>query len=463
MKCQRNLFFVNIFLLFSFSVYSTDLKYEENTVFRVRASDYKNQRLQFSYPFSGTIVELNLAGEGFITLPVKKMLFTELILSENKAIPLFIKPGDEISLEIEKEKFFFTGKGADPNNYLVKASSFLTELRDSITTVINDSPEKIIAVCNAFELKFNTFHKNFSDSVSFSREVSYLLQNEIYVMELCEKQNYLSMFSMREVDSLNLEDRLGIADKKFYHDTVLMHSGSTDLRTLLFTNLDFEMKKVFDPEKMEKSLYPILSTTLIEEPQRYSTSIKEFLLFTNLTVMIQSLGLTPEIDNITQKLKKDYPASEYLPRLLSRYTEFEYLLPGKEAPDFSSVALDKKNYSLRDFRGKVVLIDVWATWCSPCIKSFPAVQSLQEAFKDKPLILLFIAHDRDEKKWRTFLGSYKNLNGIHFRIPDSPFYDAYKITGLPRYILIDKEGKIVNAFAASANEKLRSTIDSLLK
>jgi thiol-disulfide isomerase/thioredoxin len=463
MKCQRNLFLVNIFLFFSLSVYSTDLTYEENAIFRVRASDYKTQSFQLDYPFFGTKVELNLAGEGSITLPVKKMLFTELKLSENKTIPLFIKPGDEISLEIEKDNFFFTGKGADPNNYLVKAFSFLTELRDSIATVINVSPEKFIAVCNAFELKFNAFHKNFSDSVSFSKEVSDLLQNEIYVIELYQKQNYLSMFSMREIDSLSLEDRLGIANKGFYHDTVLMHSGSVNLRTLLFTNLDFEMKKIFNPEKMEKSWYPILSTTFIEEPKRYSTSIREFLLFTNITVMIQSLGLTPEIDNIVQKLKKDYPASEYLPRLLNRYTEFEYLLPGKEAPDFSSVALDKKNYSLRDFRGKVVLIDVWATWCRPCIESFPAVQNLQEVFKDKPLILLFIAHDRDEKKWKAFLESYKNLNGIHFRIPDSPFYDAYKITGLPRYILIDKEGKFVNAFAAYTNEKLRSTIDSLLK
>lgn len=114
MKCQRNFFFVNIFLLFSFRVYSADLTYEENTVFRVRTSDYKNQSFQFNYPFSGTKVELNLAGEGFITLPVKKMLFTELILSENKTIPLFIKPGDEISLEIQKDKFFLLERGPIP-------------------------------------------------------------------------------------------------------------------------------------------------------------------------------------------------------------------------------------------------------------------------------------------------------------------------------------------------------------
>lgn len=48
-------------------------------------------------------------------------------------------------------------------------------------------------------------------------------------------------------------------------------------------------------------------------------------------------------------------------------------------------------------------------------------------------------------------------------MPDSKFYDAYKITGLPRYILIDQEGKIVNGFAAYTSEKLRSSIDSLLK
>jgi thiol-disulfide isomerase/thioredoxin len=464
MNCQYNLFFVKMFLFFSISVYSTEFTYEEKAIVKINASEYKNQQFQFNYPFFGTKIELTHTGEGFIVLPINKMLFTELKLNETNTIPLFIKPGDEISLNIRKGDFTFTGKGADPNNYLLKAFSFLEQLRDSISIAINDSPEKFIAVCKSFELEFNSFHKKFSDSVSFSREVSHLLQNEIYALELNEKQNYLSMLSMKDIDSLNLENLLGISNKGFYHDSLLMQSGSMDYKAFLFANLDFEMKKIITPEKIEKGLYPILSTAFIEESQRYSSTIREFLLFTNITVLIQSLGLTPEIDSIAQKLRKGYPASEYLPRLLDHYKEFEYLLPGKKAPDFSGVSLDNKSYSLKDFRGNVILIDVWATWCASCIESFPTVQGLQEVFKDKPVTFFFIANDKDEKKWKTFLKDYKGgLKGIHFRISDSPFYDTYKISAIPRYILIDKEGKIVNAFAVHASEKLKSTIDNLLK
>lgn len=460
MTRRYDLFFVSIFLFFSLSVYASDSTSQEKAVLKFSAAGYKNQYFQFNYPFFGTKVELDVSGEGSVTLLVNKMLFTELKLNDTVTIPLFIKPGDEISLQINRSDFMYTGRGADPNNYLLKAFSFLKGLREAISTA--DSPEKFIAVCNSFELKFDTFHKKFSDSVSFSNHISYLLKNEICAIELNEKQNYLSMFSTKEIDSLNLQNKLGISSK-LYHDTLLMQSGSMDYKGFLFANLDFEMKKIITPERIEKGLYPILSTIFIEEPQRYSTSIREFLLFTNLTVMIQSLGLTPEIDSIAQELRKDYPASEYLPRLMDRYKEFEYLLPGKDAPDFSGTALDNKNYSLNDFKGKIILIDVWATWCKPCIESFPAVQSLQKAFKDKPVVFLFIASDRDEEKWKSFLTHHKDLKGIHFRMSESSFYNAYKITGLPRYILIDKNGKIVNGFAAYTNEKLKNTISSLLK
>lgn len=463
MKHQYCLLFVNIFLFFSISVYSIDSTYKKKAVLKIKASEYKSQHFRLNYPFYGTNIDLNAAGEGVITLPLTKMLFTELKINETNTLSLFIKPGDEIFLSITKNKFVFAGEGADPNNYLLRALSLLEQLRDSIRVAINESPETFIAVCSSFDLKFNFFHNKFSDSVSFSKEISTLLKNEIYALELNEKQNYLSMFSIEDIHSLDLEKRLGISNTELYHDTLLMNSGSMDYKAFLFANLDFEMKKIITPETIEKGLYPIVSTNFIKESQRYCSSVREFLLFTNINVMIQSLGLIPQIDSIAKELRSDYPASEYLSRLMDRYKEFGYLLPGQSAPNFNGLALDNRNYSLKDFIGNVVLIDVWATWCKPCIESFPAVQNLQEMFKDKPVVFLFIANDRDEKKWRQFLKQYKDLKGIHFRMSESPFYEAYKITGLPRYILIDQEGKIVDGFAVYTNEKLHSSINSLLK
>ena len=459
MKCH--FFHVYLFLFFSISGYSIDSTYTRNCILKINASQYKNQQARLNYPFFGTTIQIDDTGNGSVTLSVTKMLFTELKLNETNVIPLFLTPGDELSLKIENNNSFFTGKGCDANNYLRKAYALLKQLRDSIASS-DDSPEKFLSICNSFESRFHTFHRRFSDSVSFSKEVAHLLKNEIDALALNEKQVYLSRFSMNDIDSLKLESRLGIDDKNLYQDTLLMKTGSSSYKVFLFANLDFEMKKIITPEKIEKGLYPLLSTTFIQS-QRYSASIQEFLLFTNITVMIQSLGLTPEIDSIARKLSKEYPSSEYLSHLLKRYKEFEYLLPGKDAPDFTAVALDNKSYSLKDFNGKIVLIDVWATWCKPCIASFPSVQNLQEVFKDKPVIFLFISGDREEEKWKAFLSNYKDLKGIHFRMYKTPFYDAYKIAGLPRYILIDQKGKIVNGFATYTSEKLRNTIDGLLK
>lgn len=132
---------------------------------------------------------------------------------------------------------------------------------------------------------------------------------------------------------------------------------------------------------------------------------------------------------------------------------------GAMAPDFEMEDEYGKIVKLSDFRGKIVFIDVWATWCGGCVAGLPAFIALKEQYKDrKDVVFLTISDDGVEAKsrWLDFLKE-KKYSGVmpHLLINSEKdrFTEDYCITGIPRYILIDKEGKIVNAWHVAAKHE----------
>jgi thiol-disulfide isomerase/thioredoxin len=128
--------------------------------------------------------------------------------------------------------------------------------------------------------------------------------------------------------------------------------------------------------------------------------------------------------------------------------------------------------SLDSFKGKYVYIDVWATWCRPCIQQIPYLQALEKEYHNKNIEFVSISTDESrrsggsweaaEKKWRGFIKK-KNMTGVQlWSGQDYSFQQAYQINSIPRFILIDPEGKIVDANAARPSDPaLKSLFTSL--
>ena len=135
---------------------------------------------------------------------------------------------------------------------------------------------------------------------------------------------------------------------------------------------------------------------------------------------------------------------------------------GEMAPDFEMEDEFGKMVKLSDFRGEMVFIDVWATWCGGCVEGLPYFMALRDQYKDqKDLVLLTISDDGIEAKsrWLKFLKEKKYSGKVPHLIINKEkdnFTKDYCITGIPRYILIDKEGKIVNAWHVAAKHELFS-------
>ena len=143
------------------------------------------------------------------------------------------------------------------------------------------------------------------------------------------------------------------------------------------------------------------------------------------------------------------------------------LSPGMASPEFHDY-IDYKGgtKSLSDFKGKYVYIDVWATWCVPCIYEMPFMAEVEEAYKGRNIHFLGLSIDRDqdEDKWRKMVAN-KELGGTQLLADnqiDSDFIRSYYIQGIPRFILLDPEGNIVNNDAPRpSEERLRDLFDSL--
>lgn len=116
----------------------------------------------------------------------------------------------------------------------------------------------------------------------------------------------------------------------------------------------------------------------------------------------------------------------------------------RPAPNFSVKNLAGENVSLEKFRGQVVLLDFWATWCKPCVKSMPALQQLHERFSAKGLAVLGISTDANGAKHvPTFLAKHKISYPNFLDSGDEPAWERYKVKVLPMLFLIDRKGQIV--------------------
>lgn len=133
-----------------------------------------------------------------------------------------------------------------------------------------------------------------------------------------------------------------------------------------------------------------------------------------------------------------------------------------QAPDFTLQDLDGRSISLSGLRGRVVILDFWATWCLPCREAIPAVEHWHKTYGDRGLVVLGIS--LDEGNWDA-VRSLRDEYGITYSIlkGDYEIERKYMVRTIPMFVIIDREGNIQRRYiGGGAEEEIEKDIQSLL-
>jgi peroxiredoxin len=169
--------------------------------------------------------------------------------------------------------------------------------------------------------------------------------------------------------------------------------------------------------------------------------------------------------SLDSALLKNYPTSSYVTLFHNKTAALERVAIGAPAPEISLPDTNGTIVTLSSFRGKVVLIDFWASWCEPCRESLPNIVKLYNKYKDKNFTILSVSLDKEKNAW---------LDGIHkfhlkwTQISDLKYWDTkvatlynFKDEGIPFTVLVSADGKIVGK--RLPEEELDSEIGNLVK
>lgn len=164
--------------------------------------------------------------------------------------------------------------------------------------------------------------------------------------------------------------------------------------------------------------------------------------------------LNPEIDGAYQNELKDKLIAEdknhfFAKMFIQTVNQKNIGTPGSEAPDFELQTLSGKTVKLSSLKGKTVIIDFWATWCGPCIMSFPGMKRAIEKYKDNPDVVFAFVNTFErvaEDQWKDHVSKFIKNRGFEYL---NPLLDignqtamGYGVEGIPAKFCVDKEGKV---------------------
>lgn len=230
-------------------------------------------------------------------------------------------------------------------------------------------------------------------------------------------------------------------------------------KSLVKKHYEDEAKKLREKDSIKGDIAFIKTVSTIK-----SDIIKNGLLFEHA---ISKMMNSKDIEAYYKLFIKNSTDEKNNALITEKYNKLVGLKSGKPSPKF----VNYENYkgdttSLDDLKGKYVYIDVWATWCGPCIREIPALKEVEKQYHDKNIEFVSISIDKvsDHEKWKTMVAE-KELGGIQLFADNdwnSGFVKDYQITGIPRFILIDPDGNIVKQNAPRpSNPKLIELFNEL--
>lgn len=323
----------------------------------------------------------------------------------------------------------------------------------------------------------------------------FVLNEEKFKNSIAENQNSIdSLYKTQNISNSNFKKQLDTEDKfaravliENYQNAHNYYTGKTNYK--VSENFYDELKEInykdtiaYRNSTSYQSLLDAYFNRLVSEDTTYAEGTENVVFLKKVDAHLPDgyakdkimssylqFGLKPDetLDEAYNIYKNSNPNPDNLAKLTERYNKLQSLVKGKPSPTFNYENHKGGTTSLESLQGKYVYIDVWATWCGPCIREIPSLKKFEEDYKDKNIQVVSISIDEPKNydKWKKMVDD-KNLGGIQLIADNnwnSKFVTDYAILGIPRFILVDPAGNIVAADAPRPSDpKLRKMVDNLL-
>jgi thiol-disulfide isomerase/thioredoxin len=169
------------------------------------------------------------------------------------------------------------------------------------------------------------------------------------------------------------------------------------------------------------------------------------------------------LDSLYKGLPKAYQENYFGKRVKKRLEYLERLVVGNTIRDFTWVDAAGQSVSISHYHGKYLFIDVWASWCKPCLEELPLLKELYANYSGSQLAIVGLSIDADRDRWLKALEKYQQpwenvLDPRHF---DAEFLTAFRVSSIPFNLLLDPQGKIVAVNLH--DEELKAKLAEVLK
>lgn len=398
---------------------------------------------------------------------------------------IYLEPGFNLQINKKEEQTAFQGKGSKENNLMVLINTNIRKLGEEMEKgKLNfvDLPDftKQLEAWRKSQYKLIDKQKlNATFTTLRKGDVDYAIRNLYreysynYGIDMQKRTNYFGLmdkmagkFDMSRLDSARkeMEVKKLTKEEKAAVDSFIRAGASmneeelykasnnykrwieSEMQTLVYTKYRDQFSKGVGNEAIKH---------MIANKEISNPFIKEYLSFKLTTTSLKMSKDLHQADSIYNTYASSNAA--YKGIIIDIYQKIKKFSTGAPAPEFAYNTVSGEKISLSSMRGNLVYIDVWATWCGPCKAEIPHLKKVEEAFHGKAVKFVSISVDelKDAEKWKSYVID-NHLKGVQLMADNafnSDFIKDFNIAAIPRFILIDKEGKIISANALRPSNK----------
>ena len=416
---------------------------------------------------TGDIDTLQLSDGNFSdNIKIDRGQFLDLII-DRYGIWIYAKPGDKITInfdlnDLKARKFDLVTIEGSPeteltlkiidNSNKISIQQLLAYPAAKFDDYLQNQLNKNFALIDSFKTA-NKLSSDFTDMIKMYTNIS-----------VVQKYKYFPVYHTRFApgDTAAVPESFALVGEDIPLDNMTYYNYLPSYKSFVLSEYQIQIDNALGDYKADEESDIYLNKeidaikALAADPEIKNDLAKEvFRMYARMTDSQKTIAE----NRYLEVLSNDKDIDEFREQL----DKMSALKVGKPAPGFAYPDMDGNIVSSEQLKGKVIFVDVWATWCGPCKYEIPFLKTLESELHDEDIAFVSISIDNDKDAWEKMVKS-ENLQGYQIfadKAWESDIVKEYLIKGIPRFIMIDKDGNIINVNATRPSDP--TTKETLLK